>query len=87
MTLQQTSLDAYADLLKQGLGAKQQAVFRAIKELGQASNLDIAHQLRWSINRVTPRTNELVKMGKVTMAKKDISKYTGKKVIYWTTTV
>lgn len=79
--VKETSLDAYRQL--EGLSAKLKRVFEAIKELGEACNLDIAYKLQWSINRVTPRTNELVKMKIVTEAKRDITPRTGKKVIFW----
>jgi hypothetical protein len=57
MTLAQTSLLAYRTLTK--LGDKQEQVFEAIKEMGKASNEQIADYLGWPINRVTGRTNEL----------------------------
>ncbi len=79
--VRETSLDAYHQL--EGLSAKRKRVFEAIKELGEACNLDIAYKLQWPINRVTPRTNELVKMRIVTEAKRDITPRTGKRVIYW----
>lgn len=82
--MQTTSLLAYQELQDGGtLGQKQTMVYNAIKELGQASNLDIAYYLQLPINRITPRTNELVKKDKVEIAKKDLDKHTGKKVIYW----
>lgn len=82
--IQQTSFQAFIDLQDSGtLGHKQNAVLSAIYDLGEATNLDIAYYLKWPINRITPRTNELVKADKVEMAKKDIDKHTGKKVIYW----
>lgn len=82
--IQQTSFEAFLQLNESGtLGAKQYQVYKAIESLGIASNLDIAYELQWPINRVTPRTNELVKSGRVEIATKDIDKHTGKKVIFW----
>lgn len=82
--IQQTSFQAFLDLKKSGtLGKKQSSVYQAIEKLREASNLDVAYYLKWSINRVTPRTNELVKKGVVEIAKKDIDRHTGKKVIFW----
>lgn len=79
--VRKTSLDAYRQL--EGLSVKRKKVFETIKELGMACNLDIAYKLQWPINRVTPRTNELVKMKMVTEAKRDVTSRTGRKVIFW----
>lgn len=79
--VRQTSLDAYWGL--KDLGEKQKTVLDKIKELGSACNLDLAYALSWPINRVTPRTNELVEMGYVEEAKRAITPRTGRKVIYW----
>lgn len=76
-----TSRDAYHQL--ENLSEKRKKVFEAIKELEIACNLDVAYKLQWPINRVTPRTNELVKMKMVAEAKRDITPRTGKKVIFW----
>lgn len=81
--IQQTSLEAYWNL--DNVSGKRKVVFEAIKELGEACNLDIAYKLHWPINRITPRTNELVKLGLVVEAKKDITPLTGKRVIFWKT--
>lgn len=37
-------------------------VYKALKHLEYATNSMIAQELGWTINRVTPRTNELKKM-------------------------
>lgn len=79
--VQDTSLQAYFDI--DNLPEKRRIVYEAIKELGEACNLDIARHLSLPINCVTPRTNELVKLGLVTMSKKDVTPITGKMVIYW----
>lgn len=79
--IQDTSLQAYFDI--DNLPEKRRVVYEAIKELGEACNLEIARHLNLPINCVTPRTNELVKLGLVTMAKKDITHITGKMVMYW----
>ena len=78
--MQQTSLDAFYTL--ENLRGKQQAVYSVIYNLGEACNFDIANKLGWEINRVTPRTNELVKMGKVDVSNKRLGP-TGRTVIYW----
>lgn len=78
---QQTSIEAYHELQK--LPEKRRAVYDVIEKLGEACNLDIAYELRWPINRITPRTNELVALGLVEEAKKAVTPRTGRKVIYW----
>ncbi len=64
MTVAITSIVAYHKI-KPELGARQQTVLDALSELGRASNQDLADYLRWEINKITPRSNELVKMGKM----------------------
>lgn len=79
--VQQTSIDAYLTI--NNLSGKRKEVYNAIKEMGEACNLDLAYRLKWAINRVTPRTKELREMGLVEEAKKALTQRTGKKVIYW----
>lgn len=64
MTVANTSMMAYEALLDK-LGEKQQIVYEAIKELGAATNDQIADHLGWTINRVTGRVTELKKYGLV----------------------
>ena len=78
---QQTSIEAFHELER--LPEKRRVVYEAIRAMKEACNLDVAYYLRIPINRVTPRTNELVKLGLVEEAKKDISSRTGKRVIFW----
>lgn len=61
MAIAQTSLLAYNSV--QELGNKQAEVLYKIEELQPCSNKDIARSLRWEINRVTGRVNELAKKG------------------------
>lgn len=81
--IQQTSFQALLDLKDSDtIGWKQHQVLTILKEFGPACNVQIAMALGWEINRVTPRTNELVKLGKVVEWKKDIGP-TGRRVIFW----
>lgn len=80
MVIQQTSLEAYQTV--NCLGHKRKMVYEAISKMGSACNQNIAKYLGWSINCVTPRTNELVRYGLVEMDRKDVGP-TGKRVIYW----
>ena len=57
----QTSLLAYNSV--QELGNKQLEVLYKIEQLQPCSNKDIARSLKWEINRVTGRVNELAKKG------------------------
>lgn len=60
--MRDTSLDAYHSI-KPELGKKQSDVLRAIRILKSATNQEIGNFLGIPINRVTGRTNELVKLG------------------------
>jgi len=64
MTVATTSQAAY-DAIKDKLGKKQLIVYEALKELGQASNEQIADHLGWAINSVTGRVSELKRFGMV----------------------
>lgn len=63
MTQAATSILAYDSIVS--LGEKQAEVLEKIEELQPVSNKQIARALRWEINRVTGRTNELHKLGLV----------------------
>lgn len=78
---QQTSIDAFYEI--DNLSERRKVVYDAIKELGEACNLDVAYKIRIPINRITPRTNELVKLGLVIESKRAITPRTGKRVIFW----
>lgn len=61
MSIAYTSSLAYASI--QQLGNKQSEVLSKIEELQPCSNKQIARALKWEINRVTGRVNELAKKG------------------------
>src|SRR3989344_2535742 len=77
---QQTSINAYYTI--NDIGARQKAVYEVIKCKVLACNIDIAEELNLPINSITPRTNELVRMGLVEEGKKSIGP-TGRVVIFW----
>lgn len=83
MKIQQRNTAIQSFYSIKNLPEKRRIVYEAIEHLGEACNLDIAYYLKIPINRVTPRTNELVKIGLVVEAKRDISQRTGKRVIFW----
>ena len=75
MGIAQTSLFAY-DSLK-NINNKQAEVLSKIEELQPCSNKDIAKSLKWEINRVTGRVNELAKKGLIKsdkLARNDIGR-------------
>ena len=76
-----TSIEAYRNI--RNLGKRQWDVYMSIKYLVSACNLDIAEHLGLPINRITPRTNELVEIGFVEEAKRLVTLKTGRRVIFW----
>lgn len=82
-SLQQTSLNAY-DEIQDKLGEKQQIVFDCFKKHGDMTNMELADRLGWSINRVTPRTYELVnKIKYVVEVERRPCLITGRTSIVW----
>ena len=77
-----TSLQAYAEVLE-NLGERQLEVYKALHELKEANNTMLSNHLNLSINNITPRINELRKLGLVKQSKKDICPYTKKLTIFW----
>ena len=60
----QTSLEAWLEI-QPNISGRRKQVFLALYELREATNMEIAKHLGWSINRVTPRVLELREMGVV----------------------
>lgn len=83
MTLQTTSLFAYRNEVRPTLSARQEAVMDVLADHEDMTNSEIAQALGWSINRITGRTNELVKLGKVREARKRTCRVTGRTAIAW----
>lgn len=83
MMVQETSRAAYHDLKKKGLGDRQRAVLDVIRHLKNPTNSEISRFMGIPINAITPRTNELVKAGKVIAGLKRNCNVTGKKVLTW----
>jgi len=76
--IQQTSLDAYDSV---DLKGNQKKVFDVIVKHGLITNKNIGKKLGWEINRVTPRTRDLVKKGLV--IGKETAIQDGRTVILW----
>lgn len=79
--IQATSRLAF-EAVKTTLGDRQRTVLAALGN-ERMTNTELANVLGWTINRVTPRTNELVQMGKVELAEKRLCRITGRKAIAW----
>jgi Mn-dependent DtxR family transcriptional regulator len=79
---QETSRLAYEDI-ESDLNQLQQQVYNALQERGQASNMEIANHLGWSVNRVTPRMLELRTTGIVVVAVRRKCQITGNTCFAW----
>jgi helix-turn-helix protein len=82
--IQQTSLLAYREH-QETLSRNEKVVYSVIKmcPLTGITNNEISEYLKWKINRVTGRTNGLVKKGRVKEVCKRPDLYTGNLSIAW----
>jgi len=80
--IQETSLMAYLEIVP-SIGAKQRVVFDAICSHNGITNMELATELGWSINRVTPRVHELRKIGLVKLKEKRNCNITGRLAMSW----
>jgi hypothetical protein len=76
-----TSIQAFRSI--DNLSHRQEDVLSALGGLGTACNLEVASSLHLPINSITPRMNELVKMGEVIESHRAVNPITHKRVIYW----
>lgn len=83
MMIQDTSRIAYREIKKKGLGERQRAVLDVIGYLKNPTNSEISKFMGIPINAITPRTNELVKHGRVIQGLKRTCQVTGKTVLTW----
>lgn len=79
---QETSRFGY-DVVQPEINKLQRQVFDALQMKGQASNMEIADHLGWSVNRVTPRMLELRLKGLVKLATHRKCHVTGNTCIAW----
>lgn len=79
-SIQQTSLFAYQEI-KLDLGNRQQAVYDALKKLGEATDQEISIYLSQPINQTTPRRGEMVKLNLIEKA--GIRHQNGRPAIIW----
>jgi predicted transcriptional regulator len=82
-SIQPTSLNAFYTEIKPHLGDRQKVVLEEIKKGGNMTNSEIKEALGVEINTVTPRVNELVKLGLVMEGGKRTCRVTGRTVIAW----
>jgi hypothetical protein len=80
---QETSKAVYFAEILPTLSDRHQKVLKYLATVENATNMEISEALKWSINRVTGRTNELVKRGLVEFALERQCKITSRKVNAW----
>jgi len=83
MMIQDTSRHAYHEYKITKLKKSQSVVLDVIRYLRNPTNSEIRKFIGLPINVITPRTRELVKLGKVVEGKKRHCKITDKKVLTW----
>lgn len=81
--IQQTSLFAYRNEVKPTLGARQKIIYEEIQKHEDVTNGEISASLHIPINTVTPRVNELRKLGMVVLAKTRKCRVTGRTCLSW----
>lgn len=81
--IQDTSREAFHDIQPQ-LGQRQKEVLDAFYEHGPMTNTELSRKIGLPINMITPRTNELVKLGYVKQSHRRPCKITGRNAIVWT---
>jgi hypothetical protein len=83
MVVVQTSMLAYVGITPT-IQEREQQVLEALRQLGTASNMELAQHLRWSVNRVTGRTFLLRQKGIVIDAGISECSITKQSVHKWT---
>jgi hypothetical protein len=80
--VRETSTYSY-DKIKPTIGKRQKVVLLAFVEYGAVTNLEISTWKQIPINQVTPRTNELVKMGFMIEGEKRECSISGRTSFTW----
>jgi len=83
MTVAITSLNAYHGEIKETLGERQRQVKAVLATQKDATNSELAELLKWQINRVTGRTNELRDKNEVELSCIRECKITGRQCKAW----
>lgn len=84
MSTQDTSREAFHDIQPE-LGDRQHEVLKAFRTHGPMTNTELSRIIGLPINMITPRTNELVKLGFVKEHSRRPCKITGRRAIVWGT--
>ena len=82
LNMQETSIEAY-NSIQVSLGKRQKNVHDMIKKNGSVTNRELSTLLQIPINQITPRTNELVKMGLVIQDGKVKDLLTNRSAMLW----
>jgi hypothetical protein len=82
MSYQQTSLIAL-NAARRSLPQSQRRVYEVIKEYPGCDDQFVAQKLKLTINRITPRRNELAKMGYIRECGKRRNMFTGLPTMRW----
>ena len=75
--------ESYKATMEKGVTKAQREVLTCIELYGYCSNADIASNLGWPINRVTPRVHELRDMGLVVRHGTELDPITKRNVATW----
>ena len=83
MPVRETSLIAYTNKVLPQLGYKQSQVYRLFLRWRDCNftNAEVARELGWPINTVTPRTGELRDLGVIVELPRRVCRVTGNKAI------
>ncbi len=81
--IRDTSFAAYFNEVAPTLGARQIRILEVFERGGEFTNSEIAAELEWSINRVTPRVFELRRVGILEEAGRRECRITHRTVIVW----
>jgi len=83
MPVAHTSLDAFIELEPMYLGRKQKAVLGFIRRYGPINNRELSVVTGWPINTITPRVQELRRMGFVFCHHEEIDPVTNRITLMW----
>lgn len=86
MSVQETSLEVYFRKVLPKLSIRQRqilTIFQCQKATSSLTNMEVAEQLGWSINRVTPRVLELRNLGVLMFHQTRRCQVTGNNAMTW----
>jgi predicted transcriptional regulator len=81
--VQETSACAFLTEILPTLGQRQKAIYDNLVQHGPSTNLEVAYRLPRAINTITPRMNELVKLGVVHEVGRRPCRHSGRMAIVW----